>query len=53
MGAQVGHDWLFLSTAARRAQDLKEWLSWLRRDVGFDGWRIGFVKGYGSELPVA
>ena len=28
------------------AQDIKHWLSWLRADVGFDGWRFDFVKGY-------
>ena len=32
-----------------RLQDLKEWLTWLRHDVGFDGWRFDFVKGYGGE----
>jgi len=26
--------------------DLKEWLAWLRQDVGFRGWRFDFVKGY-------
>ncbi len=30
-------------------QDLKEWLTWLRREVGFDGWRFDFVKGYRGE----
>ena len=29
-----------------RVQDIKHWLSWLRADVGFDGWRFDFVKGY-------
>ena len=27
-------------------QDIGQWLSWLRSDVGFDGWRFDFVKGY-------
>ena len=27
-------------------QDIKQWLSWLRSDVDFDGWRFDFVKGY-------
>jgi alpha-amylase len=27
-------------------KDLKEWLLWLREDVGFRGWRFDFVKGY-------
>lgn len=30
-------------------QDIKHWLSWLRSDVGFDGWRFDFVKGYGGQ----
>ena len=24
---------------------LKEWLIWLRQEVGFMGWRFDFVKG--------
>lgn len=27
-------------------QDIKEWLNWLRNDVGFDGWRLDFVRGF-------
>lgn len=28
-------------------KDLQEWLAWLRsKDVGFDGWRLDFVKGF-------
>jgi alpha-amylase len=26
--------------------DIKEWLNWLRDDIGFRGWRFDFVKGY-------
>ncbi|CAK9036719.1 unnamed protein product [Durusdinium trenchii] len=26
------------------------WLRWLRLQVGFDGWRFDFVKGYGPEF---
>ncbi|CAE7520500.1 AMY1.4 [Symbiodinium microadriaticum] len=26
------------------------WLRWLRLQVGFDGWRFDFVKGYGAEF---
>mmetsp|Transcript_7826 Transcript_7826/g.23111 ORF Transcript_7826/g.23111 Transcript_7826/m.23111 type:complete len:555 (+) Transcript_7826:328-1992(+) len=29
--------------------DLKSWLTWLRHDVGFDGWRLDFAKGYGGQ----
>ncbi|XP_021722967.1 alpha-amylase 3, chloroplastic-like [Chenopodium quinoa] len=26
--------------------DLKEWLRWLRKDIGYDGWRLDFVRGF-------
>lgn len=25
---------------------IKEWLNWLRNDIGFDGWRLDFVRGF-------
>lgn len=28
---------------------LIEWLSWLRDEVGYDGWRFDYVKGYGAQ----
>ncbi len=33
----------------RVRSDLKQWLSWLRQDVGFDGIRLDFSKGYGGQ----
>ncbi|XP_047176147.1 alpha-amylase 3, chloroplastic-like [Vigna umbellata] len=27
-------------------KDLKEWLLWLRREIGYDGWRLDFVRGF-------
>ncbi|KAG1347818.1 Alpha-amylase isozyme 2A [Cocos nucifera] len=27
-------------------RDIKDWLNWLRNDVGFDGWRLDFVRGF-------
>lgn len=30
-------------------KDLKEWLHWMKNDVGFGGWRFDFVKGYGGQ----
>ena len=27
-------------------------MKWLRNNVGFDGWRFDFVKGYGEELSL-
>ncbi|RDX93372.1 Alpha-amylase 3, chloroplastic [Mucuna pruriens] len=27
-------------------KDIKMWLNWLRNDIGFDGWRLDFVRGF-------
>ncbi|KAF5939048.1 hypothetical protein HYC85_023307 [Camellia sinensis] len=27
-------------------KDLKEWLCWLREGIGYDGWRLDFVRGF-------
>ncbi|XP_072993431.1 alpha-amylase 3, chloroplastic [Typha latifolia] len=27
-------------------KDIKEWLQWLRKEVGYDGWRLDFVRGF-------
>ncbi|KAH7532721.1 hypothetical protein FEM48_Zijuj04G0052300 [Ziziphus jujuba var. spinosa] len=27
-------------------RDIKEWLNWLRNYIGFDGWRLDFVRGF-------
>lgn len=29
---------------------LKDWLKWLQDDIGFKGWRLDFVKGYGGRF---
>ena len=34
----------------RVRNDLKAWMKWLRNNVGFDGWRFDYVKGYGKLL---
>ncbi|XP_077245278.1 alpha-amylase-like 3 [Tasmannia lanceolata] len=26
--------------------DLKKWLCWLREEIGYDGWRLDFVRGF-------
>ena len=32
-------------------QDIGEWMVWLRTNIGFDGWRLDFVKGFhGSHV---
>ena len=25
-------------------RDIKEWMKWLRTEIGFDGWRLDFVR---------
>lgn len=29
---------------------LKEWLGWLQHEIGFEGWRFDYVKGYAAEF---
>jgi hypothetical protein len=29
---------------------IKDWLKWLQEDIGFGGWRLDFVKGYGARF---
>ncbi|PNH09189.1 Alpha-amylase isozyme 3A [Tetrabaena socialis] len=29
---------------------LVEWLRWLQRDLGFEGWRFDFARGYGARF---
>jgi len=31
-------------------ESISVWLRWLRLQVGFDGWRFDFVKGYAAEF---
>lgn len=33
----------------RVALDVTHWLAWLLHDVGFDGFRFDFVKGYSGQ----
>ncbi|KAM7279908.1 hypothetical protein ACFE04_007042 [Oxalis oulophora] len=30
-------------------QELTDWLNWLKSEIGFDGWRFDFVKGYAPQ----
>lgn len=35
----------------RIREDYTQWLKWLRNSIGFDGWRLDFVRGFpGSTL---
>lgn len=31
-------------------RELSEWMNWLKTEVGFDGWRFDFVKGYAPSI---
>ncbi len=37
-------------TNADLRSHIKEWLNYLKDDVGFEGWRFDFVKGYGPQF---
>ncbi|XP_028806795.1 alpha-amylase-like [Neltuma alba] len=30
--------------------ELSDWMNWLKTEVGFDGWRFDFVKGYAADI---
>lgn len=30
-------------------RDICEWLKWLRKEVGYDGWRLDFVRGFSGK----
>ncbi|XP_014514988.1 alpha-amylase [Vigna radiata var. radiata] len=31
-------------------RELSEWMNWLKTEIGFDGWRFDFVKGYAPSI---
>ncbi|KAL2631868.1 hypothetical protein R1flu_016554 [Riccia fluitans] len=37
-------------TNERVQRELAEWMNWLKNDIGFDGWRYDFAKGYHSRF---
>ncbi|CAI5523615.1 unnamed protein product [Closterium sp. Naga37s-1] len=37
-------------TNERVQRELTEWMLWLKNDVGFDGWRFDFAKGFAGEF---
>ena len=37
-------------TNERVQRELSEWLIWMKEDVGFDGWRFDFAKGYDGRF---
>ncbi|KAL8476709.1 hypothetical protein ACS0TY_029128 [Phlomoides rotata] len=34
----------------RVQKELSDWLNWIKTDIGFDGWRFDFVKGYSPSI---
>ncbi|KAJ1700652.1 hypothetical protein LUZ63_000431 [Rhynchospora breviuscula] len=34
----------------RVQHELSDWLNWLKTDIGFDGWRFDFSKGYSANI---
>ncbi|KAK3028283.1 hypothetical protein RJ639_037460 [Escallonia herrerae] len=34
----------------RVQRELSDWMNWLKTDIGFDGWRFDFVKGYAPSI---
>lgn len=34
----------------RVQNELSEWMNWLKTDIGFNGWRFDFVKGYSPSI---
>ncbi|MCX5797515.1 MAG: alpha-amylase family glycosyl hydrolase [Elusimicrobia bacterium] len=36
-------------TQAFVQKDIKDWMNWLKSDIGYDGWRYDLVRGYGAR----
>lgn len=34
----------------RVQNELSDWMNWLKSEIGFDGWRFDFVKGYAPSI---
>ncbi|XP_062158534.1 alpha-amylase-like [Alnus glutinosa] len=34
----------------RVQKELSEWMNWLKTEIGFDGWRFDYVKGYAPSI---
>lgn len=40
-----------LDHTQKQVQDeLTDWMNWLRAEIGFDGWRFDYAKGYAPEF---
>lgn len=31
-------------------RELSDWMNWLKNDIGFDGWRLDFARGYSPQI---
>lgn len=40
-------------TNAKVRAGVMDWMAYLIEDIGFEGWRFDYVKGYGKEDPIA
>ncbi|KAL2936978.1 Alpha-amylase [Bienertia sinuspersici] len=34
----------------RVQKELIDWMNWLKAEIGFDGWRLDYVKGYSADI---
>ncbi|KAJ0919502.1 putative alpha-amylase [Helianthus annuus] len=34
----------------RVQKELSDWMNWLKTDIGFDGWRFDYTRGYSSSI---
>ncbi|KAJ9166235.1 hypothetical protein P3X46_021013 [Hevea brasiliensis] len=34
----------------RVQKELSDWMNWLKSEIGFDGWRLDFVKGFSTNI---
>lgn len=34
----------------RVQKELSDWMNWLKSEIGFDGWRLDFVKGFSPNI---
>ncbi|XP_019155877.1 PREDICTED: alpha-amylase-like isoform X2 [Ipomoea nil] len=34
----------------RVQKELSDWMNWLKSEIGFDGWRFDFVRGYAGSI---
>ncbi len=47
LGFHAGRDLDHTQIEVQRG--IQDWLTWLKKDMGYDGWRYDYVKGYGGH----